>query len=90
MIPPILCPPGVALTRSRLRIHVTWRRAWLRSELQWVSLAPLRWPEPAPAVRACRSCGCTEAADCPGGCWWVGPDLCSACAKDLGSGVRCP
>lgn len=35
-------------------------------------------------VAACRVCGCTEDAACPGGCWWV-PDpwmegeLCSSC-----------
>ncbi|RBY82700.1 hypothetical protein [Blastococcus sp. TF02A-26] len=35
-------------------------------------------------VAACRVCGCTEDAACPGGCWWV-PDpeqlgeLCSQC-----------
>ncbi len=38
--------------------------------------------------RACRSCGCTEHNACPGGCWWVEEDLCSACAElpdaDLG------
>ena len=28
----------------------------------------------------CRVCGCTEYDPCPGGCFWVGPDLCSACA----------
>ncbi|HEY2088541.1 MAG TPA: ParB/Srx family N-terminal domain-containing protein [Mycobacterium sp.] len=33
----------------------------------------------AVAARACRSCGCTDAAACPGGCCWVEPDLCSAC-----------
>lgn len=32
------------------------------------------------AERRCRKCGCTELHACPGGCWWVGPDLCSACA----------
>lgn len=37
-------------------------------------------------VRTCRQCGCTE-DDCSGciartgaPCWWVGVDLCSACA----------
>ncbi|HWU23772.1 MAG TPA: hypothetical protein VN088_19695 [Nocardioides sp.] len=33
---------------------------------------------------ACRVCGCTETAACPGGCHWVPDpqmgDLCSACA----------
>jgi PRTRC genetic system protein A len=29
---------------------------------------------------ACRVCGCTETTPCEGGCAWVEPDLCSACA----------
>jgi PRTRC genetic system protein A len=29
---------------------------------------------------ACRVCGCTESSPCEGGCEWVEPDLCSACA----------
>lgn len=31
---------------------------------------------------ACRVCGCTDDNACQGGCWWVEPDLCSACADD--------
>ncbi|MFA5401230.1 MAG: hypothetical protein WC359_12355 [Dehalococcoidia bacterium] len=27
----------------------------------------------------CRVCGCTDANACEGGCYWVKPDLCSAC-----------
>lgn len=34
-----------------------------------------------PPVRSCRVCGCTDARACPGGCWWVGPRLCSSCAR---------
>lgn len=34
------------------------------------------------ARRACRECGCTQNRACPGGCWWVEPDLCSACAPE--------
>lgn len=30
---------------------------------------------------ACRVCGCTENNACPGGCSWVGPDLCSSCVE---------
>jgi hypothetical protein len=30
---------------------------------------------------ACRVCGCTEHHACAGGCYWVEPDLCSACTK---------
>lgn len=28
----------------------------------------------------CRVCGCDDDHACPGGCFWVEPDLCSACA----------
>lgn len=28
----------------------------------------------------CRVCGCTQNYGCPGGCSWVKPDWCSACA----------
>lgn len=31
-------------------------------------------------VQRCRVCGCTDDHACPGGCYWVAPDLCSACA----------
>lgn len=34
-----------------------------------------------PTVRRCRECGCTDLQACAGGCWWVGPDLCSTCEK---------
>jgi hypothetical protein len=33
---------------------------------------------------ACRGCGCTTDRACPGGCRWVQPDLCSACAARKG------
>lgn len=32
--------------------------------------------------QVCRVCGCTHHNACPGGCYWVEPDLCSACAKE--------
>ena len=45
-------------------------------------------PKRAPKVRACRTCGCTD-ADCSGciektgePCTWVKRDLCSACSED--------
>lgn len=31
--------------------------------------------------QACRECGCCNSWACEGGCWWVEPDLCSACAE---------
>ena len=34
----------------------------------------------------CRECGCSDFRACPGGCWWVEPDLCSACDEDLPMG----
>jgi hypothetical protein len=30
--------------------------------------------------RSCSACGCTDERACPGGCRWVGVDLCSRCA----------
>jgi hypothetical protein len=30
--------------------------------------------------QACRVCGCSHHDPCEEGCWWVEPDLCSACA----------
>lgn len=33
--------------------------------------------------RTCRECGCTDERGCPGGCWWVLPDVCSSCAAAL-------
>lgn len=36
--------------------------------------------------RTCRVCGCTWDNACPGGCYWVEFDLCSACeGKELTS-----
>lgn len=33
--------------------------------------------------RRCRVCGCTDDHACPGGCYWVEYDLCSACAEKM-------
>lgn len=35
--------------------------------------------EDPPDGRRCRRCGCTDIQACPGGCWWIEPDLCSQC-----------
>jgi hypothetical protein len=32
----------------------------------------------------CWQCGCTDDHACEGGCYWIEPDLCSACAKTDG------
>jgi hypothetical protein len=29
----------------------------------------------------CKVCGCTEHRACPGGCFWVVPNLCSKCSS---------
>ena len=31
-------------------------------------------------AQTCRKCRCTDDRACPGGCFWVEEDLCSACA----------
>lgn len=36
--------------------------------------------KPARKSGVCRGCGCTDDHACPGGCCWIEPDLCSACA----------
>lgn len=46
-------------------------------------------PDVLSSVRTCRACGCTDLRACPGGCYWVSLDLCSACAKK-GGGERLP
>lgn len=33
--------------------------------------------------RVCRYCGCSDDRACPGGCWWVAEDVCSACASAM-------
>jgi hypothetical protein len=34
-------------------------------------------------VAVCRQCGCSDVQACPGGCYWVEPDLCRCCAPKL-------
>lgn len=43
-------------------------------------LEGLRDADVAAGMPACRVCGCTAHAACPGGCYFVQDDLCSACA----------
>jgi hypothetical protein len=34
-------------------------------------------------VMYCRECGCTDAAGCAEGCWWVEAGLCSVCSPPI-------
>ncbi|MDD3230486.1 MAG: hypothetical protein PHE09_14900 [Oscillospiraceae bacterium] len=45
---------------------------------QWVATIVIYEEE-----QKCRVCGCTWDHACPGGCYWVEPDLCSKCAEKL-------
>jgi hypothetical protein len=38
---------------------------------------------PKKKIRKCRFCGCTDKKACPGGCWWIAKDVCSACEGRL-------
>jgi hypothetical protein len=38
---------------------------------------------PIPTGGICRVCGCSDLAACPGGCFWVADDLCSACYFEM-------
>lgn len=48
----------------------------------WLLFAYADLMRAATETRTCRVCGCTDDRACPGGCHWVGQDLCSACAAD--------
>jgi hypothetical protein len=39
---------------------------------------------PAFAPGFCRYCGCTDNQACPGGCYWIRPNICSACSGRAG------
>lgn len=68
------------------RFHWRWTQAAAAGVMFDVCALNARLIEPlsvsfAPPVRACERCGCTEARACPGGCFWIGPTLCSACGR---------
>ena len=48
--------------------------------------AKAKRPSPSKSGRApvgfCRICGCDDSHACPGGCYWVQTDLCSACVQE--------
>jgi predicted esterase len=64
--------------------HEIPREEDVRAAMEWLTLdepvssdlQPMRAGD-----RSCRICGCTELKACPGGCWWVLPDVCSTCAR---------
>ena len=63
--------------------------SWFFSEkeVELLEEQPAAKAQEQPAAKAeepvwrCRLCGCTNHSACPGGCWWVTEDLCSACAE---------
>ncbi len=57
----------------------------VRDELVQLAAVALQWIECIDRRPACRVCGCTDDNACLGGCWWIEPDLCSACADSEGS-----
>jgi len=43
----------------------------------------LKLPGPGIGIKTtyvCKHCGCTDEKACPGGCYWVMPNVCSRCA----------
>jgi len=59
-------------------------RIWMLEEglLPDYELQPDYDPDPD-GHGTCRVCGCTDDMACPGGCYWVEPDLCSRCAETV-------
>jgi len=50
------------------------------------SSKPSRKKPAGDKIRTCRECGCTDEYGCDGGCEWIEPDLCSACAEGQSDG----
>ncbi len=95
----LACPQG-----QRLAATGPFRSQSLLQGNRPAEAAPERKPASRPAtprakrparpvalsVPTCRKCGCTDNRACPGGCWWVEPDLCSACANTVAELVAAP
>ena len=67
-----------AVALARIRRHAPAKHLRAVTDMDGSLLLNARLPH-------CRVCGCTEINACPGafgGCYWVEPDLCSACAPD--------
>ena len=57
------------------------RAAAMWAELEHVHSIPFdEFISQRAALPHCLVCGCSDDDACPGGCYWVGPALCSACA----------
>jgi len=60
------------------KINVKDSTVDVRVEKDLRTITEIERPE---SIKACRVCGCTQERACPGGCYWVEADLCSACAE---------
>jgi hypothetical protein len=77
--------PERALARLRLGVELLGldrldRDLWLNDAAICVAVLMASDLARGGRIRACRVCGCTDARACPGGCYWIAEDLCSACA----------
>lgn len=70
---------GEAVTVLKVwqNLYGWWARIRIDGRADEIDVQPYSLILASPAT--CRVCGCTETRACPGRCWWVEPDLCSAC-----------
>jgi len=77
-----------AYVTVNVRNHKTEKVSARYPDINVAGLPSVRIADPVPeegaAARVCRTCACTDTRACPGGCWWVEADLCSACAPQAG------
>jgi hypothetical protein len=78
---------GLAWDQTTLKRFTPAERKELQKEMQekmaqmQAAAAAKRGQGSDGTKQVCRVCGCTEEHACEGGCSWVEPDLCSACAE---------
>ncbi len=82
---------GALIVALALRRHVAKEaaRAWelAREDYREDGRAePFTIPD-GPTGWHCAVCGCTDDHACEGGCYWVYPGLCSACAEKIVTGT---
>jgi len=84
-----LAKHGVRHTATAILHWQPWKLAAARLYVQWQpqrSVGRLMsfktWLKQRRDLRSCRICGCTQDDACPGGCYWVDEDLCSACVHE--------